>query len=257
MRYLISRFARLWQDEGGWILPVLAGAGLLGKFFGGAAKGAADGRKTQAELQRDQDAIRTAQYGTQQGAEMQAGNLDLSRKGFSENARGGRAKQAMIGDFLANWSPTSINVPGIKTASVSGGLQGALGEGGKAAGSLLNQQALMAMLNGDKFEGGKVLPTPGVTALPQPGKWEKTAGILGLLGGLGGTIGAAFPQIGGGGSGSSGSVPGIPFTSGMPSQMPGTPTDLGGMPDNASSISDIIARINAITNRSVTEQGGR
>lgn len=194
--------------------------GQVGKLFGGASKGAADGRMTQAQLQAQQDAIRTSQYGTQQNAETNAGRLDLDRKHFTEDARGGRAKQAMIGDLLSRLQDVSINVPGIKTASVTGGLRpSALGEGGRAAGSLLNQQALQAMLAGDKFTGGSVLRTPGVTAIPKAGAFEKIAGIAGLAGSLGGGILGGLGEMQGGGGGSV-PTPGM-AQSGLPTDLPG------------------------------------
>jgi hypothetical protein len=196
--YWKARLLRLLHDEGGWIQAALMGAGLLGKVFGGQAKGAADGRMAQAKLQGDQDALRTQQYGIGQNAQMQAGNLDLSRKNFSEDARGGRAKQAMIGDLLSRLQDVNISVPGIQTASVTGGLRpSAMSESGRAAGSLLNQQALLKMLEGDKFSGGEILKQPGVTALPQPSKWEKLAGILGNVGTLAGAAGQAGQMFNG------------------------------------------------------------
>lgn len=228
MTYLISRLRRLWRDDGGWLQAALLGAGMLGKVFGGQAKGAADGRMAQANLQAEQDRTLTSQYGIGQNAQMQAGNLDLSRKGFEESARGGRAKQALIGDLLSRLQDVNISIPGVQSASITGGLRpSALSEGGRAAGSLLNKQALLKMLEGDKFQGGEMLKAPGVQAIPQASKWEKIAGILGNVGSIAGGIGQAASAFGGGGS----SVPGMPFASGMPSQLPGTQMNGLDVPD--------------------------
>jgi hypothetical protein len=224
------------------MLSAILGIGnLLGQFLGGSAKGAAEGRMTEAQLRAVQDRTRSDQYSTQQNAEMQAGNQDLARKAFSEDARGGRTRQAILGDLLANWSPTSISTPGIKQSSISGGLQN-IGAGGKAAGSLLNQQALMKMLEGDQFTGGKVLPTPGVQGIPQASGWEKLAGIGGLIGSGMGAVGQGLDLFG------QSSVPSMPGASqGPPSQAPGQSIPGVSVPD-APPIQDIIDAINALTN---------
>lgn len=243
MRYdLKARLLRLWHDEGGWITAALGAISGLGSLFGGGAKAAADSRMQQAMLQMQQDRARTDQYGIAQGAQFQQANTDLARKHFEEDARGGRAKQAMLADLLANFQPTSINVPGIESASISGGLK--LGEGGKMAASELMKQALMKQLAGDQFEGGQILPQPGVQATPKAGWLEKTGGILGTLGAIAGGIKGILPQ-------GAPSVPGIPGAqAGMPGQMPGTSVGLGGLPEPPPLTPEIIAQINAIANSS-------
>lgn len=199
--------AWLHPSEGLAILPALLGiGGLVSQFLGGAAKGAADGREKQADLQSRQDQIKTAQYGIGQNAQFDLAQTDLARKNFEENSRGGRAKQALLGALLSNLQDVNISVPGIQTAQISGGLRpSALGEGGRAAGALLNQQALMKMLQGDQFQGGNILQAPGVQVIPKPSTWEKIAGIGGLIGGGMGLAGQAM-----------GAFKGAPSTAGVP-----------------------------------------
>jgi len=183
---------------------VLEAAKLAAPYLSKAAQGATQGRQTQAVLQGNQDTLRGDNYRTQQNAEMQAGQLDLDRKGFTEGARLNRAKQMAIADALMGYKPTQINVPGIQTANVSGGFGGLSGDSRQGLNEL-KKQALAAMLAGDKFSGGKVLPREGVTSLPQAGGWEKAAGILGHAGNLANIGGQAIanrqptfvpPQVG-------------------------------------------------------------
>lgn len=201
MTYLKSRLLRLWKDEGGFIgalLPAIGGiASAIGGIFGGGAKKAEDSRFQQAQLQTGQDALRTSQYGIGQNAQMQQGQLDLDRKQFSEQARGGRANDAARAAILANWSPTSINVPGIQNAKISGGLQN-LPESAKAAMAELYKQSVMAQLAGDKFEGGQILQPPAVRGIPQAGGLEKVGGILGTIGSIAGGVLPALGGLGGG-----------------------------------------------------------
>lgn len=239
MGYITSRLRRLWHDEGGWIQLALMGAGMLANMLSKGAKNAADGRAAQAALQGGQDRTLTDQYGINQQAEMAKGNLDLAQKNFTENARGNRAKQAMLADMLMNFQPTSIDVPGIPSAKVSGGLR--MGEGGRAGASELMRQALLAQLSGDKFQGGNVLKAPGVQGIPQAGMLEKIGGYAGLVGGLAGAAG----QMGLGGGGG---VPSMGTNTGSPN-LPTQGMDLS-TPDN-SNIPDLLARIAEINKRSV------
>jgi hypothetical protein len=167
------------------------GAGDVAQVAGGAAGGAANARQLESRNILDQNALRNQQYGTQQGAEMQAGNLDLSRKGFEEDARGSRAKQALIASILGGgFKPTEVSVPGIKNATVSGGLAESLKNPG-AQGSMaeLMKQALAAQMQqgseaGEQFSGGKVLAAPTLAELPKAGKTESILSGVGLGGSL-------------------------------------------------------------------------
>ncbi len=163
--------------------------GDISKTASGAAKGAAAGRQVDTQNVITRDQLRNQQYGTHQSAEMNAGQLDMQRKNFTEDARGGRAKQALLASILGGGlQPTSINVPGIKSAQISGGLADSLKNPG-AQGSMaeLMKQALAAQMDGarpggEKFAGGAVLAPPSLSALPQAGKLENIMGGVGLGG---------------------------------------------------------------------------
>lgn len=169
-------------------LPMIGSA--LGSIFGGAGKGASDSRMQQNQLQAQKDQTEVSKYGIGQNAQMQLGNLDLNRKQFEDDARGKRAKQALIGSLLQNYQPSQVSVPGIKNATVSGGLAASLqNPGAQASMQELLKQALAAQMaqgsdGGEQFSGGAILPTPGVSSLPKAGKLESILGGVGLGGSL-------------------------------------------------------------------------
>jgi hypothetical protein len=184
--------ASLGLTAGGGLLDKFGkGAGDLGQVGGAAAGGAMSGRQLDSQNVLTQNNQANQQYGTHQGAEMQAGGLDLQRKNFQEDARGGRAKQALIASLLGGgFQPTSVNVPGVKSAQISGGLGASLGsDGAKQSMSDLLRQALMAQMQqgspeGEQFSGGQVLAPPTMRELPKAGKMENIMGGIGLGGSL-------------------------------------------------------------------------
>jgi hypothetical protein len=197
-------------------MPIPWGAiiGAGGQIAGAIAANRAAGRAQETGLNTNRDAVGTSQYGVGQNAQMQAGQLDLSRQQFGEEARSRRARQAMIGDLLANIQDINVSVPGIQNASVTGGLRpSAMGELGRGAGSELSKQALLRLLQGDTFTGGEILPMPGLTPTPQANGLDRLLSVGGSLGSLSGAI---APYLGGGGDN-----PTIPGVTGVPAGIPG------------------------------------
>ena len=190
-----ARVARLLADEGGWLqfLPMIAS--LAGSLLGKGAQGAAQGRQAESQNVMSQDMARTQQYGIAQNAQFNQANTDLQRKNFEENSRSGRAKQALIGSMLAKMGDVRLNVPGVEGSSLGGIRPSNMGDIGKASAGIMAQQALLKQLMGDEYEGGNILPAPGVSALPKASGWEKAAGIGGILGTLGGGIGEIWQGL--------------------------------------------------------------
>lgn len=190
MNYITRRLARLLHDEGGFLqfLPMIAT--LAGSLLGKGAQGAAAGRQTETGNLQAQDMLRNQQYNTQQNAQFNAANTDLQRKTFEENSRGGRAKQALIGNLLNGASDVSLNVPGVEGGAMGGLRMSALGEGGRGVGAELAKQAMLKLMSGDTFHGGDVLAPPQLSALPKASGWEKAMGIGGMLGSLVGGVGS-------------------------------------------------------------------
>ncbi len=162
----------------------------LGNVASNASAGRAAGREKEIDIEAKRDQLRNQQYGTQQGAEMNAGQLDLQRKNFTEGARGGRAKQALLADLIGGYQPTRVSVAGVKNADISGGPQ--LGAGGKQAMAELSRQALLAQLSPDEFTGGKVMAPPSLSQLPQAGKLDSFLNTLGPAAAIGGALGSSF-----------------------------------------------------------------
>ena len=170
----------------------LAALGAASEVGGKQSAGAAEGRIKEADLLQRADKLLNQQYGTQQGAESNAGQLDLQRKNFTEGARGGRAKQALLADLIGGYQPTRVSVKGVPEANISGGAQ--IGAGGKQAMAELSRQALLAQLSPDEFTGGKVLAPPTMSALPQQGGLDKTRSVLSQIGQFGGAVAPFLSQ---------------------------------------------------------------
>lgn len=215
MGYWKQRLLRLWHDEGGFIqfLPLIASA--LGSVFGGAAGGKSDQRMQENQLLAQQNNTLANLFNTQQNAQMQAGNLDLNRKSFTEQARGGRAKQAVLADILSNLKPTNVSVPGIKSAQMSGGLNAnAIGDTGRASLAELAHQAMQAQLagrDGEAFSGGQLLQAPQLAQMKQASGLEKFLNMAGLVGSAIGAVGHSLPS-----GGSSFSAPSVQGFAGAP-----------------------------------------
>jgi hypothetical protein len=181
-------------------LSILGALGpLLGGLFGGGAKGAAEGRAAEAGLTNQANRNTIDLYGTAQGAQTQQAATDLARKGFTETARSGRAKQALIADLLGNMSDTHVNVPGIQAANFSGGLRpSAIGSTGRASLAELAKQALTAQMTPDQFQGGQLLTPPTLQGMPKASGWDKFMNIAGTVGGLAGGVANGLEGLFGG-----------------------------------------------------------
>lgn len=162
----------------------------IAQVAGKAAGSKSDQRVQESALTNQFNNSEIARYQTEQAAQNQAGQLDLQRKMFSEDARGGRAKQALLADLISNLQDIAIDVPGVQTARVTGGLRpSAIGATGKQSMAELAKQALQAQLSGDTFTGGEILQGPSMTPMPKQGGVERALDWIGLLGAGAGALG--------------------------------------------------------------------
>lgn len=169
--------------------------GAIGTVAGGAASGKSDQRMQESATTNAANNTQLAAYQTQQAAQNQAAQLDLQRKMFSEDARGGRTKQALLADLLSNLQDISIDVPGVTKASITGGLRAsAIGDQGRQSLAELRKQALQAQLGGDTFSGGEILTPPTLAAMPKKGGVESALDWIGLLGSGFGALGGGQAQ---------------------------------------------------------------
>lgn len=165
----------------------------IAQVAGKAAGGKSDQRMQETQATNSSNLADLALYSAGQNAQNQAGQLDLNRKGFTEQARSGRAKQALLADLISNIKDVNINVPGVQAANITGGLRpSAIGDTGRQSMAELAKQALQAQLSGDTFTGGEILPTPQYKAMPERGGVETALDWIGLLGAGAGALGGVL-----------------------------------------------------------------
>jgi hypothetical protein len=180
------------------LMGILAAAGAIGKIAGGAAKGRADGRKAEADVNLQRDQLTSDNYRTQQGSLLDAAqgmaNQNRTDAEMGLTAPSMRAKQAMLGDALKNFqykAPThgSANV-------VDFGSPYTLSDSTRELGGLLSTGALADQKKGnsplEKIDYMKmILQAPGQTPLPKAGWLDKVLNGASAIGGLAGAFGEA------------------------------------------------------------------
>lgn len=183
----------------GPLLAIAAGAGLLGKLFGNAAKGSADQRygENYQNLQQTQmmnsDAL--ARAGLQNADNFGRANLDLNRKRFQQNEPGQQARQAMIGSLLQRIQPLKMSGLSDRVSArmpKMNSIIDALGPEARSAGGLLAQRGLSGLESGGtQFQDVPALNLPPATmaALQKSGLLEKLLGAGGLIGSTVGALG--------------------------------------------------------------------
>lgn len=162
----------------------------VSSVLGKQQEGKAAGAQAQANAQQNQDRNALSLYQTQQGAENSAAQTDLQRKQYTDTARSKASTDALMSALLSGGVPkTSISVPGITPASVSGGMLDALKNNPDALKALatLHGQASDAQTTAPTFTGGNMVAPPKLTALPDTGN----SGFLSALANIGQLIGAA------------------------------------------------------------------
>jgi hypothetical protein len=177
----------------------LTALGGVGDVLGKQQQGQAQGQVTQAQVQQNQDRNALDRYQTMQGAQNQAAQTDLQRKGFESSNRGTSAKQALLAALLGgDYQGANVSVPGIKNASVSGGLLDSLknSAGARTAMQNLGQQASTAQTTPLQFHGGEMLAAPNLTALPEAGKSNSFLNTLARIAQIGGAAASGFGKGG-------------------------------------------------------------
>lgn len=178
-------------------LPAIAGvAGLIGKLFGGAAKGSADQRQNeyQQNLQRTQmqnnDALQRAQLmnnASTTRAQMQNSDalaraqmtnadqynragLDLQRRAFAQQEPNSQARQALTGSLLSRLQPLQMSGLSDRVSArmpKMNSIIDSIGPDAREAGSLLAQRGLGGLQSGPtKFDAIAPMSLPGEVSLP-------------------------------------------------------------------------------------------
>jgi len=185
-----------------FLIPAL---GALGGIFGGAAKGASEGRQNEAAYQANQNSNATSQYGINQSAILQAlqgaekggmdrAQLELLRKQFGLQAPQQRMSNAARGSTMANVQDVQVSHPRAHIPTITGGARPSnLTPEARQLGALIARQSLMDQMKGDNFSEvppqdwqSAVQAPPGTAGYPKAGGFEKFAGTMGMIGsGLG------------------------------------------------------------------------
>lgn len=195
----------------GFIQALLAAAPAISGLLGGAAKGRAEGRVDEAKLLSDQDRNRLYGYNTQQEAttaaltaeeraKLDRAALEMARRKYALDAPTTKARQAALGDLMANVQDFQMKGGGggrVQPMQFAGGLRpSALGPNARGAGAEMSRQALMSMLAGEKFDDvaatdfrSGILKPPTLSKLPQASGLDKFLNVASFAAALPGTIG--------------------------------------------------------------------
>jgi hypothetical protein len=169
------------------VIPViLAATAIAGKV----AEHRAQGRAAETQLNSERDRIAAQNYATQQQAANQQRQQALDERKFSLNAPSTRLSQLLRGDLIQNATDRHTTVPGIETATTTGGARPSmLSADARSGGGEMVSKALQGLMQGDTFDPQTLLQAPGLTPTPQSGRLDS---ILGLLGTAGSMAGAAY-----------------------------------------------------------------
>lgn len=204
-----------WKTLLGTVAPIVAapftgGASLAGLGLGGALKAAAPAliggvaSGLAGGMQKGREAENAANFNAaefaqrenamKEAAGMNRAQMDLARRGFSQQSQGDAYQKALKSALALNLKDASINLPSrIPKFNISGGLRpSAIGAEGQAAAGELNKQAMTKLMGGEQFDA---LPAYQGTAAPEyrkPGFLENLTGTIGLgAGAVNSALGAA------------------------------------------------------------------
>lgn len=198
-------------------LPAITmGASLLGRIFGGAAKGSADQRITENNQRLNQTQLGNSDAMARAGllnsnanvraSEQNRDNqfrsaLDLQRKQFSQNEPSAQARQALTGSLMSRIQPLSMSGGNPRLAAnmpKMNSIIDAIGPGAREAGGLLEQRGLSGLRSGpSQFTDLPPVSLPDVLSLP-PAQLAalKGSGLLEKILGAGGLIGSTVGALG-------------------------------------------------------------
>jgi hypothetical protein len=158
--------------------------GIIGGVASGIAGGAQKGREAQNTAAQDAAQFAQRENAAKESSLMGRAGLDLQQRGFTQQSQGDAYQKALKSALAMNMKDVTLDMPSrISKFNFSGGLRpSALGAEGKAAAGELNKQAMLKLMNGEKFDA---LPAYQGTAAPKykgPGVLENLAGVAGLAG---------------------------------------------------------------------------
>lgn len=150
------------------------------------------GKVTQAGVTQAQDRNTLQRFEAMQRAQQDAARLDLDRKKYTGDEQQRNARNALMSSLLkGGLAPTRVNVPGIASANISGGLMESLKNNPDALKVLgtLQGQSTEGLSMPPAFTGGEMLKGPEMTPLPDVGGKGDT--FLNTIANIGEMVGAA------------------------------------------------------------------
>lgn len=180
---------------GGASLAAIPAIDAIGGVLGKQQGGAATGRQQEALIGQSQDRNAIDLYGTQQSAQDKAAQLDLQRKGYDATSRSAAGKQALLAMLLGDYKPTQIDVPGIKSATISGGMGDTIRNNPQILELLrsIASKGVTDQATPNVFTGGEMVKAPTLTPLPQQGKGSKVLDAMARIAQIGGAVGSSLP----------------------------------------------------------------
>ena len=161
-------------------------AGMAGGVAGSLVKGREAGRDKENTQAVTQDAMRLQAMRDFENAQMNRAELELKQKGDKRSSQEDSFRKSILGALTKNMKDGSFNRPdGVPNISLSGGMRvSALGDEGRAAGEALNKQAMLSLLNGEKYADVAGPEKFAPTAMKKGNALDTILGTVGAVGGV-------------------------------------------------------------------------
>lgn len=167
----------------------LSGAGTVGKIAGvagplasGIAASAQKGREATNAAAADAAAFKLKESQDNETNLQNRAGLDLKQRQFGMDSNNNAFKNAMRSAVAKNVQDVSYAAPpGVTIPTVSGGLRpSAMGQEGRDAAGVMNSQAMLSLMNGEKFDALPPLERTAPATYKSAGALENIAGTIGM-----------------------------------------------------------------------------
>lgn len=172
----------------------LTGLGSIGDVLGKQQAGQGQAMATQAGLTNSYDRNAIDLYGTAQGAQDKAAQLDLQRKAYDTQHRSSAGKEALIAMLMGDYKPSTVSVGGIPNAQISGGMGDTIKNNPQILALLqsIAEKAKTDQATPSTFTGGTLLAPPKQTPLPQTSKTDSILNTIARIAQIAGSVAPMF-----------------------------------------------------------------
>lgn len=157
-------------------------AGVAGPLASGIASAAGKGRAEENAAASDVAAFKLKEsQDNETNLENRAG-LDLKQRQFGIDSNNNAFKNAMRSAVAKNIQDVNYSAPkGVTIPTVTGGMRpSAMGPEGRAAADTMNSQAMLSLMNGEKFDPLPALERTSAPTFKGSGAVENIAGAVGM-----------------------------------------------------------------------------